>query len=144
GGFVLSPADMEGMHAHMAKGPPPNPVHSRDRDTRRRIEDKATVIEDTPNDGKTPRLPYKEGGWLAQTKRWWESWKNSPHAKNFTGTDWMFLIETAYVADAFFGGDLKQAAELRMRVAKFGATPEDRARLRLQIKPPEEEKKYAV
>ena len=37
-------------------------------------------------------------------------------------------------------GDLKQAAELRLRVAKFGATPEDRMRLRLQIAAPGEAK----
>ncbi|MEO3857473.1 hypothetical protein [Acrocarpospora sp. B8E8] len=119
-------------------GPPPNPVHSRPRDTRRRIEEKATVIDDTPTTAAKPRLPNKEGGWATQTKRWWETWKESPQAKTFTSTDWMFLIETAYLADAFFTGDLKHAGELRQRMAKFGATPEDRARLRLQIKPHED------
>ena len=41
-------------------------------------------------------------------------------------------------------GDLKQAAELRLRVAKFGATPEDRMRLRLQVIAPDAAKAPAV
>ena len=49
-------------------------------------------------------------------------------------------METALIHRAFMLGDLKQAAELRLRVAKFGATPEDRMRLRLQITAPSEAK----
>jgi hypothetical protein len=33
----------------------------------------------------------------------------------------------------FWSGSLSVAGELRLRVAKFGATPEDRMRLRLQV-----------
>ncbi len=36
----------------------------------------------------------------------------------------------------FWLGNRSLAAELRLRVAKFGATPEDRARLRLSIGEP--------
>lgn len=32
-----------------------------------------------------------------------------------------------------WAGDTKLAGELRLRVAKFGATPEDRARLKIQF-----------
>ena len=74
--------------------------------------------------------------WPALTVRWWERWRRSPQAKTFTETDWDFLLETALLHRAFVMGDLKQAAELRLRVAKFGATPEDRMRLRLQIVEP--------
>nr|WP_232110005.1 hypothetical protein [Streptomyces buecherae] len=38
--------------------------------------------------------------------------------------------------DAFFQGDTKVAAEIRQRVAKWGATVEDRARLRISVKEP--------
>lgn len=64
---------------------------------------------------------------------WWETWANSPQAEHFGSTDWLFLTETAFIAAAFYAGDLKVASELRQRVAKFGATPEDRARLRMQF-----------
>ncbi|MFE5092078.1 hypothetical protein ACFRCI_17235 [Streptomyces sp. NPDC056638] len=35
--------------------------------------------------------------------------------------------------DALYQGDLKQAGEIRQRVAKWGATVEDRARLRMKF-----------
>ena len=37
------------------------------------------------------------------------------------------------VHNAFWNGDQKCAAELRLRMANFGATPADRARLRIQV-----------
>lgn len=64
---------------------------------------------------------------------WWETWANSPQAEHFGSTDWLFLTETAFIAADFYAGDRKLASELRQRVAKFGATPEDRARLRMQF-----------
>jgi len=62
----------------------------------------------------------------------------------FTQTDWQFLIETAFLADAFYYGNMSVASELRLRVAKFGATPEDRQRLRLQFVPPDEDDKPSL
>ena len=66
-------------------------------------------------------------------RRWWSTWVDSPQAEHFGSTDWLFLLETAFIAGQFYDGDMKVAAELRLRVAKFGATPEDRARLRMQF-----------
>ena len=77
-----------------------------------------------------PRLP---AGYGPEVRRWWRTWVASPQAEHFTSTDWQFLLDTLPIVAAFYGGDLKQAAELRLRVAKFGATPEDRARLRMQF-----------
>jgi hypothetical protein len=74
--------------------------------------------------------------WRKATKEWWDTWRSSPQAEHFTTTDVAFLIETAYVADAFFAGDLKLAGELRLRQGKLGQTPEDRARLRMQCAEP--------
>lgn len=71
--------------------------------------------------------------WPERTRYWWRMWAESPQADTFGSTDWDFLLETALIHAAFWNGDLKQAAELRLRVAKFGATPEDRARLRMQF-----------
>lgn len=76
-------------------------------------------------------------GWNEATRQWWETWRRSAQAKDFTETDWCFLLDTAFLHTAFWNGDFKLAAELRLRVAKFGATVEDRARLRIGIgKPP--------
>jgi hypothetical protein len=74
-----------------------------------------------------------EWAWPARTVDWWETWKASPQAEHFSSTDWQFLLDTALIHARFWMGDLSQAAELRLRVAKFGATMEDRARLRMQF-----------
>lgn len=79
-----------------------------------------------------PELPG-EDEWPDATLEWWDTWRRSPQAQNFTDTDWSFLLDTALLHMAFWDGDTGVAAELRLRVAKFGATPEDRARLRLSI-----------
>lgn len=119
------------------RGAAPKETHQRARDTKRRIDDKALRVPDKPYDGAIPKLP--ENDWEPATLEWWKTWTTSPQAHLFQSTDWMTLIETAYIANAFFGGNLTVASELRLRVAKFGATPEDRARLRLQFQPLDEE-----
>lgn len=75
----------------------------------------------------------QEWSWPARTLEWWETWKASPQAEHFSSTDWQFLLDSALIHARFWMGDLSQAAELRLRVAKFGATMEDRARLRMQF-----------
>lgn len=74
-----------------------------------------------------------EHTWPARTLDWWEMWKASPQAEHFSSTDWDFLLDTAVVHARHWSGDGSAAGELRLRVAKFGATPEDRARLRMQF-----------
>ncbi|MEU1881880.1 hypothetical protein ABZ470_31630 [Streptosporangium sp. NPDC020072] len=119
------------------RGAPPRATHQRARDTARRIDAKATIVPDKPYDGPVPDLPA--GDWLPATLTWWDTWIRSPQAHMFTVTDWAFLVETAYIADAFYGGNLTVAGELRLRVGKLGATPEDRQRLRLQFAPDDED-----
>jgi hypothetical protein len=86
-----------------------------------------------------PELP---GGidWPVVTLAWWETWRRSAQAAAFTATDWDFMVDTALLHARFWAGDEKVAGELRLRVAKFGATPEDRLRLRMQIGEPDAEK----
>lgn len=70
--------------------------------------------------------------WHPRTVDWWDTWKRSELAKDFTASDWSFLLDTALMHHAMWSkGQLTLAAEVRLRVAKFGATPEDRARLRI-------------
>jgi len=71
--------------------------------------------------------------WPRRTRDWWQMWADSPLSAEFTSTDWSELLDTARLHAAYWGGDLKVASELRLRVAKFGATPEDRARLKIQF-----------
>ena len=127
------------------RGFAPSGTRSRENDQRR---DEAAVVKVNPDDlvrgFDLPDLDPDEQGaprtWPTMTRRWWTRWRKSPQAQTFTETDWDFLLETALIHRAFILGDLKQAAELRLRVSKYGATPEDRMRLRLQIATPAESK----
>lgn len=60
-------------------------------------------------------------------------WADSELAERFISSDWSFLLDTALLHTAVWSGELDKLPELRIRVAKFGATPEDRARLRIQF-----------
>ncbi|HET6634691.1 MAG TPA: hypothetical protein VFH77_06650 [Streptomyces sp.] len=79
-------------------------------------------------DGELVEVPWPE-----RTLDWWEMWKRSPQAEHFSSTDWDFLLDTALIHARLWSGEASAAPELRLRVAKFGATPEDRARLRMQF-----------
>lgn len=79
-------------------------------------------------DGETFGIP-----WPVATIAWWKMWAEHPLSDEMTDADWSFLLDTALLHGAFWAGDLKQGPELRQRVAKFGATPEDRARLRISF-----------
>lgn len=113
------------------RGPAP-----KDPDERARRNDSGptTVVEP---DGKThgPDLP-DSFEWPAATLTWWDTWRTSAQAQTFTDTDWSFLLDTAVLHAEFWLGNRSLAAELRLRAAKFGATPEDRARLRLEVGEP--------
>lgn len=70
--------------------------------------------------------------WPKITRQWWRMWADSPLSRDYTDTDWSFLLDTALIHARYWAtGNTGLAAELRLRVAKFGATPEDRARLRI-------------
>lgn len=71
--------------------------------------------------------------WPERTREWWQEWQDSPQAEHFGRTDWQFLLDTALLHARLWSGDTSVAPELRIRVAKFGATLEDRARLRMQF-----------
>lgn len=73
----------------------------------------------------------QEFSWPERTRSWWRMWNESPLTADYTQTDWDFLLDTALIHAKFWLGNTALAGELRLRVAKFGATPEDRARLRI-------------
>lgn len=78
--------------------------------------------------------------WHPATQLWWEEWRTSPQAtRMLTGPDWSYLLDTALMHHAMWTyKKWELAGEVRMRVSKFGATPDDRARLRLEIQTNEE------
>lgn len=117
------------------RGPAPKPAERRARKNR---QPEMRVINATPT--AQPELPtfeievdgeLVEFVWPARTEQWWQMWADSPLSAEFTSTDWSELLDTALLHARFWRGDKSVAPELRLRVAKFGATPEDRARLRI-------------
>ncbi|WP_425837295.1 hypothetical protein [Streptomyces fractus] len=123
------------------RGPAPKDPTKR---RRRNATAPETVI--TPDDElRGPELPEgvlgEEDGatveWHAMTQLWWNSWRTSAQAQTFTDTDWLFLIDTALMHHTMWAkGRWEFASEVRLRAAKFGATPEDRARLKLKVDDP--------
>lgn len=138
------------------RGPAPKKNRSRERDT--------AVRDVIKSDGKIGGFPlpsdvlpliadkdrdpdYWEGEdqreeWHPQTVRWWQNWRESPQATRMaTMADWDFLLDTALLHHQMWmsgGKNSERAAEIRIRVAKFGATIEDRMRLKQEIEIPEE------
>lgn len=89
-------------------------------------------VEPVPQPELPELMPLGEE-WPERTRVWWASWADEPIAREFTGPDWAFLMDTALLHAAVWGkGEMRWAAELRLRTAKLGVTPEDRARLRIQ------------
>ncbi|GAA2577412.1 hypothetical protein [Microbacterium binotii] len=80
--------------------------------------------------------------WHPQTVRWWQNWRESPQAaRMLTAPDWDYLLDTALLHHQMWmsgGKNSERAAELRIRVAMFGATYGDRLKLRLEVEVPEE------
>ena len=111
------------------KGPAPKAVRSRPNDTARRQAEMKKLTDDGELRG--PDLP--DGDWHPRTLVWWDTWRRSPQAQHMGQVDWDFMVDTAMMHSAMWNGDLKMAAEVRIRVAKFGATPEDRLRLKVQV-----------
>lgn len=107
----------------------PKSERSRSRDTAAR--DAATSKLTADGVLRGPDLP--EYDWHPRTVAWWQTWRTSAQAQMMTPTDWDALAETAILHTELWRGDTKAAAELRLRVAKFGATMEDRLRLRISV-----------
>ena len=110
-------------------GPPPKPAEQR----RRQNKDPhptTTVTADGVTRG--PDLPASRE-WPEQTVAWWGHWRTCAQSQTFTVTDWDFLLDTAVFHAAVWEGTLTAGPELRLLMSKFGATQEDRMRLRLQV-----------
>lgn len=137
-------------------GPTPNETRSRARDnvTREIIKSDgrlggfplpADVLPLIPEKDRDPDYwdgePQREE-WHPQTVRWWQNWRESPQAaKMLTAPDWDYLLDTALLHHQMWvsgGKNSERAAEIRLRVATFGATVADRLRLRLEVEVPEE------
>jgi hypothetical protein len=125
-------------------GRAPKEVRSRKNDTARR-EAELTEIE---LDGGLygPELPegvLPDGAsWHPRTVALWKSLRGLPLLKNELDLGWEFLLDTALMHHTMWSkGRWEFASEVRLRLAKFGATPEDRMRLKIKVTTPTDETK---
>lgn len=112
------------------KGPPPKPADQRARGKRSDIIPFRLITQD--EQVEQPLLPA-DVDWHVQTIAWWHKLRDDVLSNDYTVMDWTYLLDTAFVHNAFWHGSLDRAGELRLRMANFGATPADRARLRIQV-----------
>lgn len=110
------------------RGPAPNP-NSRRRNTNHALGEH----ELTPTSGEGRALPKALGITTGGAKRFWATWAKSVQSQHWLETDWAELEITTRLVDAFFQGETRHAGEIRQRVGKWGATTEDRARLRMSF-----------
>ncbi len=114
------------------RGPAPKSSGARVRRNASPVAER--VIEVSP--GAQPELPELMPNGEprpSRTAAWWSMWAESPLSDDFTANDWSELLDAAVLHGSYWSGEVKVAAEWRVRGAKFGATPEDRARLRIQF-----------
>lgn len=132
------------------RGPAPKDPTQR----RRRNKDQHAEL---PADGELrgPELPatYRSHDgenaltvrYLAPTRAWWDTWRASPQAAQFSGTDWQRLLMLAPLVDAYLRvPTVKGHTEIRLAESLFGATVVDRMRLRWELERPEPETQPAT
>lgn len=116
------------------RGPAPKEHHQRERDTRRRQADAATVTYDGVVRG--PELPESIVDPHPETLIWWETWRVSAQAQLFEATDWEALKRAALLQDYVWKSPKPSAAaisELRLIEERYGATYLDRQRAKIRI-----------
>lgn len=121
------------------RGPAPKEQHQRERDTRRRQADVASVTDDGTLRG--PDLLEETGrrDWDPQTVAWYDRWRRSPQAQLFEATDWGRLIMLAPIVDYYHTSPKPSAAalsEIRLNEERLGATYVDRLRAKIRVERP--------
>lgn len=78
--------------------------------------------------------------WHPETREWWDTWRRSEIAPMLEESDWAELKNTALLHHRIWSNEKLSVAqvsaalaEIRQRVAKFGATYEDRLKLRIKF-----------
>lgn len=92
-----------------------------------------------------PRRMPDGDAWPPQTLRWWKNWINDPMTLDYRQSDWADLLDCMVIHGMFWStGQVKYASELRLRLARHGATREDRARLRITFATADEAERKAL
>jgi hypothetical protein len=121
------------------RGPSPKEMGTKAGHSGRQVPFKIVGLPMVPQPPMPEFFRYSDGEKIRKIKyppetiHWWAVWGRSILNDGFTEHDWEYLAEVAII-HAQFTLDIdrmKCAAELRQRMARFGVTPEDRAKLRI-------------
>lgn len=123
----------------MTRGTPPKLTRVRDVDGTRRQAEFTRLAADGQRRG--PDLP--EGiAWPEQTVALYEALRRDPVSQALTDADWQHVIDTCSLHRHMWDGDaslaVRVSAEVRLRLAQLGVTPEARLRLRMLIAEPDD------
>lgn len=111
---------------------PKDPSQMANASRARAEKGKIRTVTDEPCEAPTfPEFMPDGTEWPDHTLDWWDSWSTNPLTADYRMSDWLDLIDCAAIHGRMWQGDYKAAAELRLRMARHGATREDRARLRI-------------
>lgn len=117
------------------------PKDADDRLRRNRDTIATTVLTEWDGKVRGPDLP--DGyTWYKETKEWWMHWRCSPQASVMTVLDWDEMVMAAMLYNECWrrGKGISPQAkvqcygQVRRITANFGATFEDRLKLRMQVK----------
>ena len=84
-------------------------------------------VIDVPFEGR--RLSFRA---RKRTAEWWAGVSTMPHCVLWSESDWQFALDTALLHAEFDRGEVKLAAELRMREKVMGTTVDFRRDLRIR------------
>lgn len=116
------------------RGPRPKPADRRARTNKDPVAGRVVEADGEEPAGLPMDLLPDDEDWHPATLRWWARWCESPLAQNLPAVDWSELEACAVLHHEFMRKrSFTLGSELRLRMAKWGATPEDRARLRITI-----------
>lgn len=124
------------------RGPAPKATRSRARDTEKRDAQMETVTGDGELHGKPlPNGVLPDGDeWHPQTLALWNALRRWPLLAEESELGWQFLVDTMLMHHTMWAkGKWEFASEVRLRLAKYGATPEDRMRLKVKVETPRDE-----
>lgn len=106
------------------KGPAPKKTaHRRARKTQLASVTSLPATQDD-RDFTPPKLPSADK-YCPGTQAWYDALAALPQASKWGPGNWLLIHQTAPIACAFYCGDLRQAAELRIRQSKLEVSDDD-------------------
>lgn len=88
------------------------------------------------HDGPVPKMPARrrgEGVWPKSVQRAWTAWWQDGASTLWSSADVDAVIVCARLLEAIEAGELKYAAELRLRMDGLGLSPKGKRDLRLRV-----------